>query len=249
MEQIRLFLNIAAYLAAGYLITLALVWLVTRSEPELWIYRDWAMKPVEFLLAPFGIRFTPQNSRAGVRKAFQKDRDEEVTSPSGTSNRFKSVRAAKEHLIARIVAEAERDGVTLTDVERKMLYFSETGWTLPGILEVNAEFEREYDLDAYEQKVAGLVHAIEECSAGEEQEAWDDAVIKLSEGDHYLLVLIDEGERLQKPRSPILRQARLWLPRLDPRAKRDPLDVLRLFVVALAVIVSIVVYATLTSRR
>ena len=51
--------------------------------------------------------------------------------------RFGSAREAKEFLISRIVDQAQRDGVPLSEVERKMLYFSETGWTLPDIMSVN----------------------------------------------------------------------------------------------------------------
>ena len=32
-----------------------------------------------------------------------------------------------------------------------MLYFSETGWTLPDIREVEEAFGREYDMSEYEQ--------------------------------------------------------------------------------------------------
>jgi hypothetical protein len=46
---------------------------------------------------------------------------------------FKTTRDAKEYLVSRIVAEADRAGIQLSDIERKMLYFSETGWTLPDI--------------------------------------------------------------------------------------------------------------------
>ena len=76
--------------------------------------------------------------------------------------RFETERAAKEYLIERIVAEAKRGGVPLTEVERKMLYFTESGWTLPNILEVNAAFERDYDDDEYERKIAELARRIEE---------------------------------------------------------------------------------------
>ena len=58
---------------------------------------------------------------------------------------FRTQREAKEYLAERIVSEAVREGVPLSEIERKMLYFSETDWTLPNILEINAEFERDYD--------------------------------------------------------------------------------------------------------
>ncbi len=108
--------------------------------------------------------------------------------------RYESERAAKEYLAGKITAKAELEGAPLTEVERKMLYFSETGWTVPKIMEVNAEFERDYDSDEYERKIAGLVGKIEESNrtkGGGDEAAWDDAVVKLSEGDHYLLVLIN----------------------------------------------------------
>jgi len=72
--------------------------------------------------------------------------------PSSLRPGFKTEREAKEFLIGRILAEAERTGIEINEVERKMLYFSETGWSLPGILDVNAEFERDYDNDEYEAK-------------------------------------------------------------------------------------------------
>jgi hypothetical protein len=108
--------------------------------------------------------------------------------------RFETEREAKEYLAGRIVDEASREGVPLNEVERKMLYFTETGWTLPNMLEVNAEFEQAYDEDEYERKIADLVRRIEERNETEgesEQGPWDEAVEKLSEGDHYLLVLIN----------------------------------------------------------
>ena len=50
---------------------------------------------------------------------------------------FNSGREAKEYLIAQIVLEAEREGMPLSETERKMMYFTETAWTLPDIWEVN----------------------------------------------------------------------------------------------------------------
>ena len=103
-------------------------------------------------------------------------------------------REAKEYLARRIADEAKREGAPLTEVERKMLYFTESGWTLPDIMAVNEEFDRDYDQDEYEQKIGALVGKIQARDAAQseqDQADWDDAVLKLSEGDHYLLVLID----------------------------------------------------------
>ena len=72
-------------------------------------------------------------------------------------HRFSNAREAKEFLISRIVAEAQRESVPLSEIERKMLYFSETAWTLPDIMEVNDEFDREYDQTKYEKEVTHLI--------------------------------------------------------------------------------------------
>lgn len=138
---------------------------------------------------------------------------------------FNSQRKAKEYLVSRIVAEAEREGKPLSEIERKMLYFSETAWTLPDIMEVNAEFERDYDNDEYERKICGLVRAIEtqlESADAEESDAWYAAIQKLSEGDHYLLVLLN--------------------PDLVPAAKskRPPGDLLKLWLTAFAIVFGVV---------
>jgi hypothetical protein len=144
-------------------------------------------------------------------------------------------RQAKEYLVERIVAEAHLEQVPLSEIERKMLYFTESGWTLPNILEVNAEFERDYYNEEYEQKIAGLVREIEkqnETASGDEQSRWDDAVVKLSEGDHYLLVLIGLGR--SSPARPLSK----WLPAgnfYGTGKVRSPGDFLRLIVAALAV--------------
>lgn len=40
---------------------------------------------------------------------------------------FHNAREAKEFLISKIVAEAQLEGIPLSEIERKMLYFSESG--------------------------------------------------------------------------------------------------------------------------
>ena len=65
--------------------------------------------------------------------------------------------AAKQFLISRIVEEAELERVRLSEIEKKMLYFSERQLATPDMLQVVAEFERRYDSDEYENKVIGLL--------------------------------------------------------------------------------------------
>jgi hypothetical protein len=129
------------------------------------------------------------------------------TSEVGTLERgkhFRTIREAKDYLAERIAAEAERDRIPLTDVERKMLYFTETGWTLPDMKQVSSEFDRDYDQGEYEQKIGGLVSKIQSRlrDQGEaDGKSWDRAIMKLSRGDRYLLVLVDAEQPAQKEQS------------------------------------------------
>jgi hypothetical protein len=120
------------------------------------------------------------------------------------ARRFRTVREAKDYLASRISEEAGNEGVTLTEVERKMLYFTETGWTLPDMKAVSAEFDRAYDGDEYERKIGALVRKIL-AREDTDQGSWDNAVTSLSRGDHYLLVLIDAGQTKEKPAIPSLK--------------------------------------------
>ena len=151
-----------------------------------------------------------------------------------STDAFGTEREAKEYLIARILAEAEREAVVLSEVDRKMLYFSESGWTLPEMAEVSAIFDQDYDQDEYEQTMGALVGKIlarNEAEGGDEQAAWDRAVIKLSEGDHYLLVLIGmvEGDRRKAAQKWWAR----WLPSLPGLGQRRPGDRARLWVMGI----------------
>jgi hypothetical protein len=100
--------------------------------------------------------------------------------------------AAKQFLISKVLQEAESSSIQLSETERKMLYFSEMHPSLPDILEVNAEFERNYDADEYEDKIALLLDKAgtrdRQMSPSREQE-WKDALDALKKEDHYILVM------------------------------------------------------------
>jgi hypothetical protein len=61
---------------------------------------------------------------------------------------------AKQFLISKVIEEAGIEGVALSDVEKKMLQFTEVNSPPPDVYEVNEQFEREYDSDQYEAKIA-----------------------------------------------------------------------------------------------
>ena len=106
---------------------------------------------------------------------------------------FHSGRDAKEFLISKVVEEAQRDNVPLSEVERKMLYFTESGSTLPDIMNVYEDFDREYDQDEYERKIAKLVKKTDKRIRGEsrsEYDRWWAAIRFLKREDHYISVMI-----------------------------------------------------------
>ena len=144
---------------------------------------------------------------------------------------FRTVRAAKEYLAGRITEQAVREGAPLTEVERKMFYFSETHWTLPDIMKVSEEFDREYDQDEYEAKIGGLVgrHLASEDAQGVEN--WDEAVLKISDEDHYLLALIGNSSLPQREHPAFLRRFGAWIPSFEGRGPRPPGDLFKLFLV------------------
>jgi hypothetical protein len=96
-------------------------------------------------------------------------------------------------LISRIVAEAQRDNILLSEVERKMLYFTESGWTLPDMTAVSESFDREYDQNEYEQKIAELIRNAarhDRKESPDQYAAWWAAIRFLRREDHYILVMI-----------------------------------------------------------
>lgn len=106
---------------------------------------------------------------------------------------FHSGREAKEFLISRIVAQAERENVLLSEVERKMLYFTESGWTLPDMMAVSEAFDSEYDQARYEKKIAKLIRNAakhDRRESRDEYDAWWAAIRFLRREDHYISVLI-----------------------------------------------------------
>jgi hypothetical protein len=116
---------------------------------------------------------------------------------------FTSAKDAKDFLVSRIVSEAELEGVPFNETERKELYFSESGWTLPDMDRVNDEFERSYDQDDYERKIASLIRNARERDGHtnpEDKKLWTEAIGILRKEDHYILVMIKQAGISTRPR-------------------------------------------------
>ncbi|HXW90811.1 MAG TPA: hypothetical protein VEK33_09720 [Terriglobales bacterium] len=123
-------------------------------------------------------------------------------------NCFGSAREAKEFLISRIVEEAQRESVVLSEPERKMLYFSETGWTLPDMSTVAKEFDSTHDWKDYEKKIARLIRNAAKRARKQspaDYDDWSQAILRLKKEDHYILVMIRQAGL--RPRGDVFR---LW---------------------------------------
>jgi hypothetical protein len=149
-----------------------------------------------------------------------------------TASQCGAVKEAKDFLVERIVAEAARDRMPLSEVERQMLYFTEEGGLSKPVRQVSEAFDRDYDVDEYEARIAGLVRSLLTRLNPPDQELWNDAVAKLGDGDHYLRVLIDAGSPGIAASLPS--GLRPWVPGFDPGSPRPQGDLRRLIFVALA---------------
>ena len=110
--------------------------------------------------------------------------------------RFMRAREAKEFLVQQTAEQASIEGVPLSDLEKRMMYFTETGYCPEDPVGLNEEFERQYDTNEYEAKISGLLkHAYKRVSEEdtEKRKTWDAAIKCLRRGDHYMLVMWDQG--------------------------------------------------------
>ena len=100
---------------------------------------------------------------------------------------FNSVPDANEFIASLIARQATLQAAPLSALERKMLYFSETGWTLPDMVQTVADFERDCVEADYEKKITTLIGT----RLKDLKKAWCEAVRILRQEDRYVLVMID----------------------------------------------------------
>jgi hypothetical protein len=117
---------------------------------------------------------------------------------------------AKEYLIAQVVEEARQENVALSDLECKMLYFTESVETLPDIYEVNDQFEQEYDDAEYEAKISSLLRNARKRVQKESPDGaqrWRQAERDLRKEDHYLGVMVAQSHQSTGDFWPIMKWA------------------------------------------
>src|SRR5580704_10581889 len=104
-----------------------------------------------------------------------------------------NTKEAKDFLADQSAQQASLDHTPLSDLERRMMYFTESDPASCGDpVSLNDEFEEKYDNAEYEAKMSRLLHRAYKRLKAENPEGklqWDKALSTLEKGDHYVLVL------------------------------------------------------------
>jgi hypothetical protein len=94
------------------------------------------------------------------------------------------------------VAQAVAEGTPLSDAERRMLSFSESDPEVAVDPALVAALQAEITDEDYEAKIASLIERswTRDVEADTDARAlYRDALMTLSQGDHYLLVMLDRA--------------------------------------------------------
>lgn len=110
---------------------------------------------------------------------------------------------AKDFLVQQAAEQASLEAVPLSDLEKRMMYFTESdASSCEYPIELNDEFEAQYDTVEYEAKISGLLHHAYKRLKSEDptrMREWNLAIRTLRRGDHYLLVLWDTAPPSDHP--------------------------------------------------
>jgi hypothetical protein len=102
-----------------------------------------------------------------------------------------------EFIVSEIADQAIRAGTPLSETERKMLFFSESAPNARELADLAEAFDREYDQDEYERKIASLIRAARKRADKTRAAAWSAALQRLDASDRYLGAMLDETVRSQ----------------------------------------------------
>jgi hypothetical protein len=109
---------------------------------------------------------------------------------------------AKDFLVQQTAEQAAMENIPLSDLEKRMMYFTETGEMRENAIELNDAFEAEYDTEEYEGKISKLLRHARARAKKENPETaclWDDSIRVLRKGDHYLWVLWNQESSNERP--------------------------------------------------
>lgn len=104
-----------------------------------------------------------------------------------------NAKQAKDFLADQAAQQAALDRTPLSDLEKRMMYFTESDpASCDDPVNLHDEFEEKYDDVEYEAKMSRLLSRAYKRLKAENTEGkryWDEAISTLEKGDHYLLLL------------------------------------------------------------
>jgi hypothetical protein len=107
---------------------------------------------------------------------------------------FHTQSEARRFFVDRIIQQADREHVRLSEDERQMLLWSESGSDAVGDPELAHRLAAEISDADYESKITGLLRrsfAADVVADQSSRESWRDAWSVLNRGDHYILIMIN----------------------------------------------------------
>ena len=158
-----------------------------------------------------------------------------------------NAKEAKDFLVQQTAEQAALENVPLSDLEKRMMYFVENDLSsCANALELNEEFEAQYDTGQYETKIAGLLRRAYKRLKTEDPAKisnWDEAAKTLSKGDHYLPVMLragpSDGEGWRSPENRVIRFGILGVALLFVAMRLSEIRGLPDWILGLSVIVSL----------
>jgi hypothetical protein len=109
---------------------------------------------------------------------------------------FATETEARQFFIEKVLQQAQREGVSLSDDERQMLSWSESAPDSVADPTLAERLAAEISDADYESKIVGLLRSSFKEDTGVDPGAkrvWGTAFSVLSRGDYYLLVMINEA--------------------------------------------------------
>jgi hypothetical protein len=128
-----------------------------------------------------------------------------------------NTRQAKDFLAQQAADQAALEKVPFSDLEKRMMYFTESDpSSCDNPIDLNADFEKQYDTKEYEPKISRLLHHSYKRLKNEDRDKlryWTEAIDTLRKGDHYVLVFLDADSELdqQDPRTRVQQGRRTWV--------------------------------------
>jgi len=109
---------------------------------------------------------------------------------------------ARQFFVNKVIQQADSDGMALSNDERQMLFWSESAPDSVADPKLAERLAKEISDSDYEAKITGLLRrslAAEIARDSRSKDLWQQAWSVLKEGDHYILVMIDEavGQQLK----------------------------------------------------